>query len=503
MPRPGLGLIPVAGLLSGGLFALSIPRFDLYPLAWVCLVPGFLLLSHDRPWLLGLSAGLVAGLSRIYWQVETLQLYGDLSLSASLITTGALILYLALYWALFFWVCARWRLDSPHFAWKAASLWALLEWAQSWIITGFPWELLGYSQYLNLPLAQTASLTGVYGLSFLLVLLNAALAQLLLHRRSWLRLSGPALLCLGLALGWGYYRLSVLDGEHDPHLLQIGLVQGSIPQGEKWKGDQLAMTTERYVELTRSLAGGDPLDLIVFPETCLPFYFLDSRYAQYREPIAALASQLRAPLLVGSLDNEEGDIYNRAFLLDDQGQVVGHADKVHLVPFGEYLPLPWFFQYLEGLTAESGIFAPGASRQALPLGTTRLGVFICYESIFPEISRTLVRLGAQLLINTTNDAWFGRSAAPYQHFSMCVLRAIETGRPVVRIANTGISGLIAPSGRILVATPLFEPLALRLEVAPRTEETFYVRYGDLLLWLSGLFLALTTTLSLHRTRAGK
>ena len=496
MPRPVPGLIPIAGLVSGCLFALSIPRFDLYPLAWVCLVPGLVMLSRcDRPWLLGLIAGLVAGLSRIYWQAETLQLYGNLSLIVGWCTTLALILYLALYWAVFFWVCARWQLNSPTFAWKAASLWVLLEWAQSWIITGIPWELLGYSQYLNLPLAQTASLAGVYGLSFLLVLLNAALAQIILHRAAWLRLSGPPLLCLGLALGWGFYRLHLLDSEYPSHPLKVGLVQGSITQDIKWKGDQLAMTTQRYVELASTLE--DSLDLIIFPETCLPFYFLDPRYTQYREPIAALASQLNTPLLLGSLDNEEGNIYNRAFLLDPQGRVQGYADKVHLVPFGEYLPLPWLFQYLEGLTAESGVFSPGVSRQVLPLGNTRLGVFICYESIFPAISRDLARLGAEVLINLTNDAWFGHSAAPYQHFSMCVLRAIETGRPVVRVANTGISGLIAPSGRILAATALFEPLALRLEVAPRTEDTFYVRWGDLLLWLSGLFLVLTTALSLR------
>jgi apolipoprotein N-acyltransferase len=489
MPRPVPGLLPAAGLLAGGLFALSIPPFDWYPLAWICLVPCLLFL-HRGPavWMPGLIGGLVAGLSRIHWQVETLQLYGNLSLLAALLSTGALVLYLSLYWGVFFWVCARWRTDSPFFAWNAAGLWVLLEWAQSWIITGFPWELLGYSQYLNLPLAQTASLAGVYGVSFLLVLFNAALAQLLLHRRQGLRLSAPALLCLGLALGWGSYRLQAIENEPAPRPLEIGLVQGSIPQGEKWKGDQLAQTTQRYVDLARTL--GDSLDLVVFPETCLPFYFLEPRYTQYREPIAALAPYLNAPLLVGSLDSEDGNLYNRAFLLDRQGQVVGHADKVHLVPFGEYLPMPWLFQYLEGLTAESGIFSPGVSRQALPLGDVRLGVFVCYESIFPAIPRQLARLGAEVLINTTNDAWFGRSAAPHQHFSMCVLRAIETGRPVVRIANTGISGLIAPSGRILAATPLFEPLALRLKVAPRRAETFYLGWGDLLLWLSGFYLCI-------------
>ncbi len=488
MLRAVPGLAPGIGLLSGALFALSIPPYDWYALAWFCLVPCFLLLGQaQKPWLMGLGGGLLAGLSRIYWQYETLQLYGNLAPAASLLTTAALVVYLALYWVAFFWLCARWRLGSPFFAWNAACLWVLLEWAQSWIITGFPWELMGYSQYLNLGLAQTASVAGVYGLSFLLVLLNAGLAQLAVFRALGLRLAAGPLLCVALCWGWGVHRLGAIEAEPIADQLRIGLVQGSIPQGQKWKGDQLAETTRRYVDLAGALAGTQ-LDLVVFPETCFPYYFLDPRFAQYREPVTALAAKLGAPLLVGSLDFDGQHIYNRAFLLDVQGQVVGHADKVHLVPFGEYLPMPWLFGYLEGLTAESGIFAPGLGRQVLPLANTHLGVFVCYESIFPEITRQLTSLGAGLLVNTTNDAWFGHSAAPYQHFSMCVLRAIETGRPVVRIANTGISGLIAPSGRILAETPLFEPLAQVLEVSPRRELTPYTRWGDLLLWFSGLFL---------------
>ncbi|MCC7261948.1 MAG: apolipoprotein N-acyltransferase [Candidatus Latescibacteria bacterium] len=499
MPRLVPGLAPAAGLLAGGLFALSIPPFDWYPLAWICLVPGLVCLGQaDRPWLLGLGGGLLAGLSRIYWQYETLQLYGNLPPVASLLTTAALVAYLSLYWVAFFWLSARWRADSPWFAWNAACLWVLLEWVQTWMISGFPWELLGYSQYLNLGLAQTASVAGVYGLSFLLVLLNAGLAQVALHRAAGLRLAAAPLLLVALAWGWGDWRLRQLEAETPAPPLRVGLVQGSIDQGEKWKGDRLGQTTQRYVDLASTLAAERPLDLVVFPETCLPFYFLDPRFASYRAPFTALAGQLGAPMLVGSLDFDGERIYNRAFLLDAQGQVSGHADKVHLVPFGEYLPMPWLFQYLEGLTAESGIFAPGHQRQVLPAGAARLGVFICYESIFPEIARELVQLGANILVNTTNDAWFGRSAAPYQHFSMCVLRAIETGRPVVRIANTGISGLIAPSGRILTATPLFEPLAQVLTLSPRTEQTPYTHWGDLLWWVCGLFLVLPPVY--HRVR---
>lgn len=504
MPRVLPGLAPAGGLVAGGLFALSIPPYDCYPLAWFCLVPALLCLHRGPSWQLGLAGGLLSGLSRIYWQYETLQLYGHLPALASLLTTGALVVYLALYWVVFFVVADRWRSDSPAYAWNLACLWVLLEWAQTWVISGFPWELLGYSQYLNLGLAQTAAVAGVYGVGFLLVLLNAGLAQLLRYRRAGLRLAGPALGCVLLAWSWGGWHLRQIEAEAPTGPpLRIGLVQGSIGQGEKWKGDRLGETTQRYVELAAGLAGEAPLDLVVFPETCLPFYFEDPRFAPYRDQFTALAAQLAAPLLVGSLDLEEDRIYNRAFLLDRQGQVIGHADKIHLVPFGEYLPMPWLFQYLEGLTAESGVFTAGPRRQVLATDETRLGVFVCYESVFPAITRELVQLGATLLINTTNDAWFGFSAAPYQHFSMCVLRAIETGRPVVRIANTGISGLVGPSGRILVTTPLFQPLARVVEVVPRSAQTLYARLGDPLLWFSGFFLLLPVARRRYRALYGK
>ena len=215
-------------------------------------------------------------------------------------------------------------------------------------------------------------------------------------------------------------------------------------------------------------------------------------------PIGAKSSSRPAnsapPCFVGSLEASAGkkseNLYNRAFLLDDRGDVLDYQDKVHLVPFGEYLPLAFLFGYLEGLTAESGAFAHGKAHKVLTLPSTKqsFGVFLCYESIFPPIARTLASSGASFLVNITNDAWFGRTAAPYQHLSMAVLRAVETGRPVVRAANTGISGLIAPTGRILRETGLFETAAFIVEVRPRTEKTIYVLWGDTFVALCALLL---------------
>ena len=482
------------GGFAGLLYGLALPKAEVQWLAWICLLPLFAPLAFKRGgplFLAGLSAGLVSATFRTYWIAQTLELYGGVPLPLGIITTFLLIAYLSLYTAFFLTLAGRFDLASPLFPWTAACFWVLLEWAQSWIISGFPWALLGYALYETPPVLQLASLTGVYGLSFLLVLVNAALAQLLLLRpRRPFAYGAAPLVVLVLVLLWGYHRLEAVPQAGGP-LLQIGIVQGNITQDQKW-GDRKLAATQRYIDLSRQLP--EPLDLIVFPETALPFFFTDPFYRAYHQPVAELARQRATPLLVGSLEGRlarPDTIFNRAYLLDDQGVLHDHADKVHLVPFGEYLPFPWFFGYLGGLTAQSGRFTHGLSFKKLQLDRTgpAFGVFICYESIFPAITRQLTQMGATFLINTTNDAWFGLSAAPHQHFAMAVVRAVETGRPVVRAANTGISGLIGPTGEVVARTGLFATQAIRVELKPQTQLSPYTRYGDVLLVLAALFLA--------------
>ena len=485
-------------LASGLLFTLSIPKFDYYYLAWICLLPLFL----ARTWLpaqthftLGMVAGLAWATARTYWITETLQLYGALSLVEAISTNALLILYTALYVAAFTSICRRLDFASPLFAWRAASIWVLLEWVQSWMFSGIPWQLLGYSQYLNLPLLQLSAVTGVYGLSLLLVLFNAALAQALWHRAIFTYLALPLFL-LASAHIWGLYRLHEMRDETLP-TLKVGIIQGNIPQDRKWNTNRLEWTTNHYVELTRQLVAVEKPDLIIYPETALPLYFGDPFYAPYTDRIVELTRELGIPMLVGSLKGAYQDdstpIYNRAFLLDRDGKIHDFADKVHLVPFGEFLPFSFIFQYLEGLTAESGTFTHGEDHKVLhlPSGQASFGVFICYESIFPEITRALMEQSPDFLVNTTNDAWFGTTAAPYQHLAMVTMRAVESGRAVVRAANTGISGLIEPNGRIARATPLFETVAFVVAVPLRQGQTPYARYGDLLLYGCALFLGVT------------
>jgi apolipoprotein N-acyltransferase len=479
------------GTLSGSLYWASIPTLDIGPLAFACLVPCMLAAAWLPPrqaMAAAFCGGAVSGLGRAYWIAPTLQIYGYVPAILALATTVLLIAYMATYWVAFARIARTLAPSSSTFPLLAASAWVVLEWASSWVISGFPWELLGYTQHRNLALLQTASLVGVYGLSFLIVYVNATLVQLVLarlpRRRALAMAMVPVALIAALQL-WGQHRLRHLDAQAQAPI-RIGLVQGSVPQGSKWLRNQREATVSHYRDLTRSLPP-DSLDLIILPETALPFYLDHAANAAHRQRVVELAQEMNTPLLVGSLGGSwEHGVYNRAFLFDRGGKATDFADKVHLVPFGEYLPMAWLFRYLEGLTAQSGAFLPGAEHKVLPLPGTdaRLGVFICFESVFPAITRQLTRLGSTVLVTTTNDAWFGRTAAPWQHFSMVVLRAVETGRPVVRVANTGISGLITASGRVRHTTGLFETTSRVLEVTPSSEQTPYVRYGDWVVWAS-------------------
>ena len=491
----------IAGIATGLLYWSCIPPTDILATAWICLIPCFAAAFHLPSQQLVTAAavaGIVSGLGRVYWIADTLVQYGQVPYFAAISTNGLLIVYLGLYWVGFFWLCAKLKVESALFPWIAASGWVVFDWLQSWVISGFPWMLLGYSLHRAELLLQSASLAGIYGLSFIVVLVNATLSQIIIIRirdrrcNLWRFLLPPSLLIVG-ALLYGGHRWQALADETGPKL-RIGIVQGNVTQDEKWKTGHLERTVNQYVDLTRQLAADEKFDLIIFPETALPMYFRDPVYASFTRQITSLARELQTSLLVGSLEGSvqepDGVIFNRAFLVNGDGEIVDHADKVHLVPFGEYLPLPFIFEYLEGLTAESGRFAAGEAHRSVILDTEAFGVFICFEAAFPGITRALLDGGATVLVNMTNDAWFGRSAAPYQHFAMAAVRAVETGRPVVRAANTGISGLISARGEVVATSDLFATTTLSIEVSPRRKVTPYVRFGDTFVALCAGFVLL-------------
>ena len=515
------GVSVLVGAGSGLLYCLALPKVDQGWVAWGCLVPCLLLVARGRRGrfsfprqaaLAGLSCGAVAGAGRVYWAAETLQLYGGLGPPLAWLTTALLILYLAVYPTLFLLVCSRLPLSSLGFSWLTACVWTLLDWVQTWMLSGFPWALLGYTQYRYPAVAQLAAVAGVHGITFLIVLVNAAAAQAIAHPSIRIRSPAMAGSLLLVSLAAGSIRLDRMQPEATAgaEALRVGIVQGNVSQGEKWLAPGVRSATDHYSRLTRALAREEGrLDLIIWPETALPFRLDADRYRAHRLRVEGLARETGTPLLVGSLGSispsDRPGLYNRSFLTDRAGAVVGWADKVHLVPFGEFLPLPWLFGYLEALTVHSGRFDPGEDHRVLPLpgAEAKLGVFICFESIFPGIPRTLASRGATLLVNTTNDAWFGDSAAPRQHLAMAVLRAVETGRPVLRAANTGISCLIEPSGRIRRRTRLLETETIAATVHPRMESTPYTRWGDWVLLANAMALGAAGLLGWSRRRVSR
>lgn len=476
--------LALAGL-SGGLLVLAFPSFDIWPLAFVVLVPWLARIPGQSPRTAGLG-GLVAGmaffLGSLWWVAGTMVRYGalpaPLALPVAIAVLAALALYLGLYVAAFSALLAWLRPTSgPAFVLAAASLWVALEYLRTHLLTGFPWNLLGYSQYRNFALLPVATITGVYGLSFLVMATNAALAWALRHWGRWAETGRAVGVVAALAV------LALVPGRWMPAArpkpaVPVTIIQGNIAQELKWDPARQNETLRTYRRLTQAAAVEGQPALIVWPETAVPFPFeADPR----REAVLDVARAVRVPLLVGAprVDRAAGRVFNSAFLIDPTGRVADRYDKVHLVPFGEYVPLRRVFFFADWFVAGGiGEFAAGTRQTLFESPAGRFGVTICYEAIFPDLVRRAFAAGADFLVNLTNDAWFGRTPAPYQHLAMATVRAVENGAYVVRAANTGISAIIAPDGRILRASGLFTQEALAGLVAPRRGTTFYTRYGD-------------------------
>lgn len=491
--------------LSGVLLALSFPRFDLAPLAFVALIP--LLVGLDgvpalQGTYLGIIAGAVFSLMSIPWVVHTMTAYGGLPLPVGVLLLVVLSLYLGLYVGVFAFGVTR---LSPEgglgYLVGAATLWVGLEYLRTFLLTGFPWNLLGYTQYRSLSIIQIASITGVYGVSFLLVLVNAAVALACLHgrrsaRQALMPVLGVGVLLIGTVVFGMGRRVSA---EIPRREIRVSVVQGNIAQGIKWDPEFAGRTIAVYDRLTRRADRGS--DLIVWPETAVPFFLREGGPLTRR--VLDLAMEVQAPLLVGSPDrvsDASPRYYNSAFLISPAGEIVQKYDKMHLVPFGEYVPLSSLLFFVHKMAAGIGDFSAGEAFTVFETPKGRFGVLICFETIFPDQVRRYVLAGADFLVNITNDAWFGDSAAPYQHLSMAALRAVENGVYLVRAANTGISALVAPSGQILERSDLFVEAVLSATMAPRSGGTFYTRRGDLFAWGSVL---ISLFLLASRRRTGR
>lgn len=483
LERPPLSAFIAAGL-SGALLTLSFPLLGHPVAAWVALIP-LLVILHDTRSLrlafgLGLTTGVVQFGGTLPWLTQVMVEYGGLSQPVGVLLNGLLVAYLALFPAAFavMVVLLRARFGTLALL-SAAPVWLTTELGRLWLLGGFPWELVGYSQASVLPVAQLASLFGVHGVTLLVVFINSALACALvsaglIRLRALVGASGV----LGAVLVFGVVRLADNRLVQDGSPLRVGLIQGNVAQEDKWDRTQRQAILSRYLELSQQSAA-DGAELIVWPESATPFSFEDHPAG---EAVRELARDTGVHLLFGSTQTQRGPearIFNAAFALRPDGETAAVYHKMHLVPFGEYVPLRSLLFFASPLVETVTDFSPGASAVPLPIGSHLTSVAICYEIIYPALVRSFVRRGSELLTTITNDAWYGRSAAPHQHFQQATMRAIEQGRYLVRAANTGISGVVDPYGRVLVRSALFDTATITESVRLLTGLTFYGRVGDL------------------------
>lgn len=512
-------------VLSALLLFLSFPNANLFPLAWVALVPFFMALRRAADRKSAFWVGYLTGFLCFAGLLTAIAfLYPYANIFATLVGYLLLVGYIALYFAVFpiLMRMVPWH-SGPLFPVAAAVIWTALEWVRSWMITGFPWGSIGYSQWNNLPGIQITSFVGVHGISFVIVLFNAGLATLLCNRHRWrqeiLALVLPVILTI-FCFGYGATQLrdappidrdSDISASEASQTLKIALVPGNIPQLEKWDVRRFPQILQRYINLTHTTSEENP-DIIVWPETAIRSEAVTGKWPTYYRRFLLMLRDVATPILIGTAiegdeidetigefsqqtedESSDVDIYNRILSIAPDGKINGGYAKMHLVPFGEYVPLmnlipdfiPNFIQFKP--------FAHGKSVNLLPVFNVKnntegqrieIGASICFESVFPNEFRRPVQKGAQVMGIFTNDAWFKGTSFPELHLSMAPFRAIENRITVFRCANGGFTCVVDPFGRI--TTPIITPdttqqvlmAAVPILSSSARKYTLYTRYGD-------------------------
>jgi apolipoprotein N-acyltransferase len=435
------------------------------------------------------ATGVVYFGGALYWIVTVMTVFGKLALPLALVAGLLVVLYQAIFPGLFALILGlAVRVFGVPGVWLAPFIWVAIEWVRSSIGGGFPWALLGSSQATVIPVAQVASVAGVFGLSWLVALVSTASAAVALSRKA-VHLRGAIATGVLLFVVATAGALRVAEGSlaRSGEVLRVGLVQGNIEQSEKWDPSFREPIIRRYIDLSRQVIGAGA-SLVVWPESSTPYYLdIDPVLSA---PLRRLAAEARTPFIVGTNEMEAGPtreqnrIYNSAVDIGPDGLSRGAYRKMQLVPFGEFVPFRNLLFFVDRLVESVGDFTPGAAPRVLESDGRRVGVSICYESVYPWISRAFVQQGSRLLATITNDAWFGRTSAVYQHFEQGALRAVEEGRYFIRAANTGISGAVDPYGRIIARTNLLETTAVTVDVRLLDGRTIYSYIGDLVAWLS-------------------
>jgi apolipoprotein N-acyltransferase len=487
--------------LSGAITALCFPKFNFFFLAWICLIPLLMALLKKRPgrsFFLGFSAGFVYYAILLYWIPSVPAHYGNLSPGLSFFIYLVLVVLMALSWAGFAFLFARVRLSFPRAALLVAPfIWVSFEYIFTYLLTGFPWGLLGYSQVKNLFFLQLASITGVYGLSFVLVLLQSFFVLSISSRRKW-----PFFLALAAVLtihGAGFFSLKTPAQTKDT--FEAAVLQGNVSSDIYWdriSPEEIDSLFKQHLKLSREayLAGAK---LIVWPEFSVPLCFscTEPMYQYFKDELYQFVRETDCTLLLGTNEITTAGgktlFHNTALCLSPDLSMTQYF-KMHLVPFGEYTPYKKIFSFIENVTHAIGNVTAGQHHVLHSFEGIKFGTAICYEIIFPNLVRKFVKRGAEFLVTITNDGWYGKSPAPYQHFLIAVFRAVENRRFLLRAATTGISGFVDPYGRVLSRSELMTQTYLTGKVTPAEKLSFYTRSGDVLpilgLTLTGVFFIL-------------
>jgi apolipoprotein N-acyltransferase len=499
-------------VLSAALLVFSFPDFNLWPLAWVGLAPLFVAVAR-RPrrgssFLLGWMTGTIFFYGSCYWTTYPMIRYGGIHAWLAFLLLVPLTVIVGLFPATCCMMLARaikrWGLRALFLA---PVLWAALEWTRLGV-TGLLWNAIAYSQAYVPTLIQTARWGGVYLVGFLIVTVNAALAYILLERTARAAKMSAAALVGTAALIFGAFLSASSDASplsSDKPAAVVVAVQPDVPMDPVESMAETAALIERHYSLSESGLRGrselaDVPRVVIWPESPMNF-----RYAgdtQFRELVANFAAKNHTSILFNSQEPAPANgTYNSAVMVNEEGRLVAQYDKIRLLPFGEYVPLPRWLPGVSSIPAMVGDFTPGAQYTLMPLGQARTGVFICFESAFPSIARHFAEDGADVLVNISNDGYLGETPVMRQHLANAIFRATENARPVLRVTNTGITAFITGRGEVLDATAGFQPMVRTWTVYRATNgKTFYTKFGDLFAGLCALMSLVILVLSWRKNR---
>lgn len=494
-------------IVSGVLLGFSFPNFSFWFLAYFFLVPLFFIserYNYKITFLSGVIAGLIGYTIILYWIYPTV-VENTNSVVQGFISIFLLACYLSLYLAIFL-VLHKFIFFLLHIPILSpivsSALWVSLEYLRTHLFTGFPWAVIGYSQWNNLVVSQISDLTGVYGVSFFVVCVNITIYQLLKNVRALKKASAetastekiiedtvglrkhevPNIILIFFVLIYGIVKLFSEPGHYSAdtaashNYLKIAVIQPNIDQYKKWDKNYYIEVTKKIKALVIHTAKSFGPEVILWPETAVPDITTSPQIHSWLKDAVVESSRFN---LVGGFFQKEGKVYNSAFLLSPAGEMRYIHKKTHLVPFGEFVPFRKFLEPYFEVFNFMGDLKRGTGYTTMSVNDKRFSALICSENLFPDIVRRFVRNGAKAVVVITNDAWFGRTSAAFQHFTFNVFRAIENRRFVVQSANTGVSGVVSPSGKILKATEIFKDAHFSFDVSLMSEKTFYTEFGDI------------------------